>query len=66
MSLTARQIQIREKADQTTRHRNTLEWQKQFYGKLSASIFGAALRLISVYDTERIQAGRELMYAPND
>ena len=66
MSLTARQIQIREIADQTTGHRNTLEWQKQCYGKLSPSNFGAALRLISVYDRERNQAARELIYAPND
>ncbi|KAF0144784.1 MAG: hypothetical protein FD143_3379, partial [Ignavibacteria bacterium] len=66
MSLTARQNQIREIADQTTGHRNTLEWKRQCYGKLSASKFGAALRLISVYDRERIQAVRESMYAPDD
>ena len=66
MSLRARQNQIREIADQTTGHRNTLEWKKHCYGKLSASKFGAALRLISVYDRERIEAVREAMYARND
>ena len=66
MSRTARQIQIREIADQTTGHRNTLEWQKQCYGKLGTSNFGAALMLISLYDRDRIQAVRELMYAPNE
>ena len=66
MSRTARQIQIREIADQIRRHRHTLEWQQQCYGKVSASNFASALMLISIYDREGIQAEGELMNAPND